>query len=147
MKKGIKVKCINDLIDLDKQEITINVLPELSVVSGIVSDPSTGADGSSLNNTVPQVNTRTIETTARIKSGDTLVIGGLMKEDVTKNENSIPILSEIPILGNLFKYSSSSSDIIETVIFVKATIIEVGKGTNPQDKKIHDTFSNSVREF
>ncbi|MDA7705045.1 hypothetical protein N8772_01010 [Rickettsiales bacterium] len=138
---------ITPSIDLDKQEITINVLPELSVVSGIVSDPSTGADGSSLNNTVPQVNTRTIETTARIKSGDTLVIGGLMKEDVTKNENSIPILSEIPILGNLFKYSSSSSDIIETVIFVKATIIEVGKGTNPQDKKIHDTFSNSVREF
>ena len=138
---------ITPSIDLEKQEITINVLPELSVVSGTVSDPSTGADGTSLNNTVPQVNTRTIETTARIKSGDTLVIGGLMKEDVVKNESGIPILSDIPILGNLFKYSSNKSDIIETVIFVKATIIEVGKGTNPQDKKIHDTFSNSVREF
>lgn len=70
-----------------------------------------------------------------------------MKEDVTKNESGIPFLSQIPILGHLFKFSSSKSDIIETVIFVKATIIEVGKGTNSQDKKIHDTFSNSVREF
>jgi type II secretory pathway component GspD/PulD (secretin) len=138
---------ITPSIDLAKQEITINVLPELSVISGTVADPSTGANGNSLNNTVPQVNTRTIETTARIKSGDTLVIGGLMKEDVTKNETRIPVLSDLPILGNLFKYSSNTSDIIETVIFVKATIIEVGKGTNPQDKKIHDTFSNSVREF
>jgi len=138
---------ITPSIDLDKREITLNVFPELSVVSGTISDPSTGADGTSLNNTVPQVNTRTIETTARIKSGDTLVIGGLMKEDVTKNESGIPFLSQIPILGHLFKFSSSKSDIIETVIFVKATIIEVGKGTNSQDKKIHDTFSNSVREF
>ena len=51
------------------------------------------------------------------------------------------------LLGNLFKFTSNTSAIIETVIFVKATIIEVGKGTNPHDKKIHDTFSNSVREF
>ena len=138
---------ITPSIDLDKREITLNVLPELSVISGTASDPTTGADGKSLNNTVPQVNTRTIETTARIKSGDTLVIGGLMKEDVIKNESKIPLLGDIPILGNLFKFTSNTSAIIETVIFVKATIIEVGKGTNPHDKKIHDTFSNSVREF
>ena len=76
-----------------------------------------------------------------------MVIGGLMKEDVIKNESKIPLLGDIPILGNLFKFTSNTSAIIETVIFVKATIIEVGKGTNPHDKKIHDTFSNSVREF
>jgi general secretion pathway protein D len=138
---------ITPSIDLDKQEITLNIVPELSVVSGTASDPSTDANGKPLGNTIPEVNTRTIETTARIKSGDTLVIGGLMKEDLVKNESGIPILKDIPILGNLFKFSSSTSDIIETVIFVKATIIQVGKGTNPQDKKIHDTFSNSVREF
>lgn len=138
---------ISPSIDLEKQEITLNVVPTLSVQGISASDPSTDANGNSLGNTVPTVKTRTIQTTARIKSGDTLVIGGLMTESLTKNESAVPILSKIPILGNLFKFTDNVNNVIETVIFVKATIIEIGKGTNPQDKKIHDTFSDSVREF
>ena len=143
---------ISPSINIATQEIVLNVKPTLSVRGVDVIDPAspTNADGESvesLQNKVPQVNTRTVETIAKIKSGDVLVIGGLMRDDTTNTDTGVPFLAGIPVLGWLFKSSTKETNITETVIFIKATIIENGKGPSKIDADLQKKFDSNRRRF
>ena len=132
---------ITPSIDLKNNEITLEVNPKLSINSGeVAKDPSVGSDGENLGNEIPIIQTREIKTFAKIKSGDTLVVGGLMKESVNNNETAVPFLSDIPFIGNLFKYVNKSTSMVETVIFIKATIVDSASGLNRFDQRFHNKF-------
>jgi len=72
---------------------------------------------------VPTVDARRLETTAMIKDGQTIAIGGLRKREVTKDVARVPVLSDIPLLGGLFKSETESVIINELVVFITSTII------------------------
>lgn len=75
-------------------------------------------------NTVDIVfSTRAVKTTVLTKSGDTVVIGGLINETVTESEDKVPLLGDIPWLGHLFKSTKSSTEKRNLMIFIRATII------------------------
>jgi type II secretory pathway component GspD/PulD (secretin) len=74
--------------------------------------------------TDPQVKTRSAETTARLKSGETLVIGGLIRSEDIENITRIPILSEIPLIGELFVLRNKTHRETELVIFITPHLIE-----------------------
>ena len=84
---------------------------------------------------------------AKIKSGDILVIGGVMNEDTTNSDKGIPLLSNIPLLGYLFKSSIRTASVTETVIFIKATIVNIGGDVGEYDQDIHNKFNSSSRPF
>lgn len=128
-------------INLKTKEITLNVKPELSKLNGFVDDPV------NKGNKVPQMVKRTLDTTAKIQDGEVLVIGGLMSDDTTSNETGVPFLSKIPILGYLFKSSSRDSKVIETVIFIKATIINSGNAATKTDREFHDKFDINPKSY
>lgn len=67
---------------------------------------------------VPGFDTRKSDTEVIVKDGQTLVIGGLIKHEDIKNEQALPILSKIPILGELFTSRSFQRNETELVIFV-----------------------------
>ena len=66
---------------------------------------------------------RSAQTRVRLKDGETLVIGGLISREEVKQLQKIPFLGDIPILGNLFKATSSKVTEEELTIFIKATIL------------------------
>ncbi len=74
--------------------------------------------------TDPQVKTRSAETTARLKSGETLVIGGLIRSEDIENITRIPILGEIPLIGELFVLRNKTHEETELIIFITPHIIE-----------------------
>ena len=74
--------------------------------------------------TDPQVKTRSAETTARLKSGETLVIGGLIRSEDIENITRIPILGEIPVIGELFVLRNKTHEETELIIFITPHIIE-----------------------
>lgn len=74
--------------------------------------------------TDPQVKTRLAETTARLKSGETLVIGGLIRSEDIENITRIPILGEIPLIGELFVLHNKTHEETELIIFITPHIIE-----------------------
>ncbi|MDA9231413.1 hypothetical protein N9O56_02460 [Rickettsiales bacterium] len=127
---------ITPSIDLAKNEITLGINPKLSIKSGEAEDPLVA------ENKIPIINTREIQTFAKIRSGDTLVLGGLMKEGVNNEETAVPFLSKIPFLGNLFKYVSKEKETVETVIFIKATIIDSAYGLDRNDRKFYNKYAN-----
>jgi type II secretory pathway component GspD/PulD (secretin) len=98
--------------------ITLYVHPE---VSSITSFANLG-NGISL----PQISTRFVDTTIRVKSGETIAIGGLLREQDVNNLQKVPIIGDIPILGQLFRRSEKRKSRSEIVVFVTAKATEDG---------------------
>lgn len=71
----------------------------------------------------PIINIREAETQVVMKSGETVVIGGLLKDVKSTGEFSVPILGDIPLLGALFKRQTTDTEKIELLIFITATIV------------------------
>ena len=76
------------------KEITLKVKVEVSNISGFI----TGSGGQQQ----PRIGTRTIDTTIRLKDGETNLLAGLIRTDESQDEVGVPGLSEIPVIGRLF---------------------------------------------
>ena len=71
-----------------------------------------------------QITTRSAQTNVRMKDGDTLVIGGLISSIEAKSLSKVPILGDLPILGQFFRNLSKSKTESEVVIFLKAKVVK-----------------------
>ena len=71
----------------------------------------------------PIITTRSADSVINVNSGGAIVIGGLMDSSETKNVTKIPLLGDIPILGEFFKHTSKSRDKRELIILVTPRII------------------------
>ncbi len=96
----------------DKNEITVEIQPEVSDVVG------TGATG------LPVVSKRTVTTKIRVKDGETIVIGGLIQKNESLTQRKVPLLGDIPILGYLFSRTDKKVDEVETVVFITPHILK-----------------------
>ncbi|MDO8683048.1 MAG: hypothetical protein Q7N50_06170, partial [Armatimonadota bacterium] len=97
-------------------EITLNLHPEVSVISSFLN----------LGNGIalPQIATRFTDSTIRIKSGETIVIGGLIRDQDILTMSKVPFLGDLPFLGQLFQHKSKTKNHSEVVIFVTATVLD-----------------------
>jgi len=105
---GIKLRVTPQVNEGNAVQLTIE--QETSSVSG-----NTGVDIS--------INKREIKTTVMADSGDTVVLGGLIDEDVQESVQKVPILGDIPIIGHLFKSTSNSTRKRNLMVFLRATIV------------------------
>lgn len=136
-------------INLDTNEIIMNIRPTLSRQRGQVSDPAVSYIAerqgiSNIESNIPIVEVRELDSIIKIKSGQVMVIGGLMEERTNNRETGVPYLDKMPFAGNLFKKVSKDTDVVETVIFIKATIVP-GFGVDPADKRVYRKFTNDPR--
>jgi len=96
--------------------------------------PKVSSLGEEVYQGYPSIQTREVTTKLRLKDGQTFAIGGLIQEDMQNSVSKVPILSEIPILGQLFKYESDSSEKTELVIFITPRIVEDSQREAVKDK-------------
>jgi general secretion pathway protein D len=79
----------------------------------------------------PVVNQREAQTTVSVKDGETVVIGGIIKNSISTTTNKLPVLGDIPVLGNLFKSNVQTKSKTELLVFLTPRIIrdnvEAGK--------------------
>ena len=94
--------------------------PEFSVETSQVYTMSVGGE-----NQYPQpvVDRREAETTLLIKNGQTVVLGGLRKKEVSKEVNKVPLLGDLPLIGALFRFNAESTINSELVVFVTPWIV------------------------
>ena len=102
--------------------ITLDLHPEVSEVTRKVSLSDSEQFPEYLG--WPIIDSRSSQTTVVVRSGQTIVMGGLMKDKEVNVERRVPVLGSIPILGNLFKYKHESRKKTNLIIFLKATIID-----------------------
>ncbi|MDD3627869.1 MAG: type IV pilus secretin PilQ [bacterium] len=91
-------------------KIIMKIKPEVSSIAGQVS-------------TGPLIDTSYVDTKIMVNDGDTAVIGGLIKDEVTTTEGAVPFFKDLPFIGNLFKSKDKNKDKIEILVFVTPKII------------------------
>ena len=108
---GIKLKVTPQINEGDAVQLTIE--QEVSSIGGATAVDIT-------------INKREIKTTVMADDGATVVLGGLIDEDVQESESKVPLLGDIPILGHLFKSTSVTKQKRNLMVFIKASIVREG---------------------
>ncbi len=104
----------NDLIRLEiKQEIT-------AIAENVAQTIGSGTSSVPVG---PTTTKRSMETTTVAKDKQTLVIGGLVRDDLVINERKVPLLGDIPFLGWLFRFQSRASVKLNLLVFLTPTIV------------------------
>jgi type II secretory pathway component GspD/PulD (secretin) len=91
--------------------VLIEVRPEVSTLLELI------------NNQYPRTAVRIIETNMRVKDGDTIIMGGLIREEDIQNISKIPLLGDLPILGTLFRNVSTTKNRNEVVVMLTPHIM------------------------
>ncbi len=91
--------------------ITANINPQVSTIRGYVSD-------------VPIISTREAQTIVNLKNGETLALGGLLRQEEIDSMSKVPLLGDIPILGELFKARKIQKVERELIILITPKLIE-----------------------
>ncbi len=113
--------------------VTLNVRPTIARKSGDVQDPNpnlaaVGATPTSparagISSTIPQIQVREMESMLQVNSGNTVILGGLMQDDISNITNGVPGLLDVPVVGNAFKAKNNTVKKTELVIFLRPTVI------------------------
>ncbi len=103
--------------------INLNIRPSVTRVRSYAKDPNPDLARANVTSLIPQVETREFETMMRISSGQTAILGGLMKDSFQGQRDGLPILSRIPILGDAVSYRKDAGTKSELVVFIRATVI------------------------
>lgn len=93
-------------------EIIVDVQPEISVLSA--PDPKTG---------LPDKSTRRANTTVRVRDGETIIIGGLIQRELMSTKTRVPVLGDIPLLGQFFRSEDTKESVTEMAIFITPHIL------------------------
>lgn len=119
-----------------KLKVTPHVNSNGEIVVDVVPEVSTRATKEALLTTAGgddvfafPVEIRTAKASVMIKDGETIAMGGLLKEQTVKTRNKVPFLGDIPLLGHMFRYSEDTIDTRDLLIFITVKLIEPSDGT------------------
>lgn len=96
---------------IDNKYILLEVSPKADFQNGFTPDG------------IPIISTRKASTNVKVKDGQTIVIGGLIRDSEIQTESRIPILGSIPLIGTLFKNKISTKTKTELIVFIKPIIL------------------------
>lgn len=105
-----------------KLDVTATVKSDGFVICKILPEVSTLVE--LVNNQYPRTAVRKVTTDARIKDGETLVLGGLIREEDIEAVTKVPLLGDLPIMGSLFRNTSVSKTRNEVVIMLTPNIMK-----------------------
>ncbi|MDJ0778490.1 MAG: type II and III secretion system protein [Gammaproteobacteria bacterium] len=125
-------------------EVTLNIRPTITRIIGFAVDPNPDL---TIENLIPEIQVRELESVMRVASGNTAVIGGLMQDSVDSNESGLPGLHDMKGVGVLFGTETRQSDKTELVIFLRPRVIDnASLDTSLQDFQKYlqpEVFSNN----
>jgi len=109
----------------DDGRITLKVNPSISQTR---QDISADSDGTT-REVPPDLDKRQLSAVVTVQDGERVILGGLISSKDSINENKVPLLGDIPVLGWLFKYEEKINTIEELVLVIEPHVIKNGKQT------------------
>src|SRR5690606_32378134 len=94
----------------------------------------------------PVVNVQEMDSVVRMDSGQAILMGGLMQDRTQSTQNGVPVLSEVPVFGGLFRNQVESVSKTELIVFLRATIVDgAGATIHNTDRDRYKVFSGDRR--
>ncbi len=139
-------------INLEERSVTMLVRPTITRIVNRVLDPgvafAAAQNNIAITSEVPELNVQEIDSILRMNSGEVAILGGLLQDRTDSEQEGIPVLGEIPLLGSLFRSQGDKVRKTELVIFLKATIMDhVGQSIHQTDRDLYKTFGQDRRPF
>lgn len=106
------VRLVFQPVVLDGDRIQIHLTPEVSGINGFTSAGD------------PVFNTRNLDATVELRDGQSFSVAGLLQSNTNLNQNQLPWLGDVPILGSLFKSSSFQKHDTELVVIVTPRLVQ-----------------------
>lgn len=127
--------------------IKLKVTPQINEGSGvqlvIEQEVSSISGATAVDITI---NKRELKTVVMADDGETIVLGGLIDEDVQESESKVPILGDIPFLGHLFKSTSTSRQKRNLMVFLRPTIVrDSGAATQISSRKYNYIRAEQIK--
>ncbi|MDR0458457.1 MAG: type II secretion system secretin GspD, partial [Burkholderiaceae bacterium] len=126
---GSSSTSLNPFQTYDREDvgITLRVRPQIgengSIKLVIYQEDSSIVASTANNPAGPTTNKRAIESSVIVDDGQIVVLGGLMQDEVDTSEDKVPLLGDIPLLGNLFKSQSRSHTKTDLMVFLRPIIV------------------------
>ncbi len=134
-------------VDPDTKEITMNLRPSITRVVRSVTDPGAAlASGGLVDNLIPELSIREIDSVVKMRSGSTIIMGGLMQDRTDARQTGVPVLSETPFLGPLFRGQRDGIKKTEMVIMLRA-VTNDQPSLDEVDKELYKKMANDRRPF
>ncbi|EOG0000370.1 type IV pilus secretin PilQ [Neisseria gonorrhoeae] len=104
--------------------VTPNITPDGQIIMTVKINKDSPAQCASGNNTILCISTKSLNTQAMVENGGTLIVGGIYEENNGNTLTKVPLLGDIPVIGNLFKTRGKKTDRRELLIFITPRIID-----------------------
>ena len=123
------VASVESTVQYEDVELRLEVIPlinsnnEVTLKIAQIND-TLGSNVNISGNEVPIINSQRLTTTVTVPSGATVVLGGLIQDNIQKTDNGVPYVDNIPYLGRLFKYTTNVKQRTELLIFIQPTIVD-----------------------
>ncbi|SFU58649.1 type IV pilus secretin PilQ [Halomonas korlensis] len=104
-------------------EVTPQITPDNRIIMDLVINNDTVGE---LFNGVPSIDTNEIETQVLVDNGETVVLGGILTTEEVRSLFKTPFLGDLPVLGNLFRYTENTNDKVELLVFITPRILDDG---------------------
>ena len=132
-------------IDMSQRTISMQVRPTITKIEEFIPDPGVAfiaaQNNVDIESQIPVMNVQEVDSVLNMKDKQMMVMGGLLQDETESVQNGVPVASEIPLFGGLFRNQADKINKKELVIFIKATILD-----NPTDS-IHQTDKDLYRTF
>ena len=102
--------------------VTLNVRPTITRILRFKNDPNPDLNAATPNQ-IPELQVRELESVLRVRSGNIAVMGGLMEDTSGKSTDGVPLLSDIPEIGELFNFRDHNFGKTELVVFIRPWVI------------------------
>ncbi|WP_461210028.1 pilus (MSHA type) biogenesis protein MshL [Desulfocurvus sp. DL9XJH121] len=108
----------------EDDKIDLQIFPIKSEVSGAGAEDLVEVTTAGDKIALPRVDVKTVNTTVRVNDGDTIILGGLIDKSHSKTDAGLPAVSDIPVLGWLFKTRTETDVIREMVIVMNVRVVK-----------------------
>jgi type IV pilus assembly protein PilQ len=118
-------------IQFKKAVLSLAVTPQVTPDNRVMMDLTVTND--SIGQIIqgnPAIDTKRVTTQVLVKTGETVVLGGVYQQTTSKTANKVPLLGDIPLLGSLFRKDSNSATKRELLIFITPKILQDGLKVN-----------------
>lgn len=128
--------------------VTLAVNPSVSEIVTVrtLTIAGSGASGGA-SASLPVVDRRDLDTVVRLRSGETLVLAGIIRAKASEDDRGVPWLRKVPFLGNLFSKREKAKTHTELAIFITPTLVEDSQQIREQQTRTEERLGQAGAEL
>jgi type IV pilus assembly protein PilQ len=111
-------------VTFKKANLKLEVTPQITPDGNVVLDVDVAKDSKGESTASGfAINTQHVKTKVMVENGGTVVLGGIYQMTETRSDNKVPLIGDIPVVGNLFKSTSRENSKTELLVFITPKIV------------------------